>query len=172
MAGERMKRRKGFYSISVVAKMFEVHQQTIRLYEKEGLINPHRSEGNTRQFTDEDVDQLEKIIYLTHKLGINLAGVEMILKLQKKIDKLQGEINKAFESTKSDLDKEAETYASIAREESKQLLAMKAQSKTTPQLPEPKAQRTSKGRATPFAKASKVEDTELGDDLKIDYEDL
>lgn len=168
-----MKRRKGFYSISVVAKMFEVHQQTIRLYEKEGLINPQRSEGNTRQFTDEDVDQLEKIIYLTHKLGINLAGVEMILKLQKKIDKLQGEINKAFENTKNDLEKEAETYAAIAREESKQLLAMKSShSKTTPQLPQPKAPKATKSKSGSFAKEDKVEDTELRDDLKIDYEDL
>lgn len=168
-----MKRRKGFYSISVVAKMFEVHQQTIRLYEKEGLINPQRSEGNTRQFTDEDVDQLEKIIYLTHKLGINLAGVEMILKLQKKIDKLQGEINKAFESTRNDLEKEAETYAAIAREESKQLLAMKStDAKLTPQLPQPKPPRTTKPKVSSFAKENKVEDTELKDDLKIDYEDL
>ena len=80
-----MKRKKGFYSISAVAKMFSIHQQTIRLYEKEGLISPKRSEGNTRLFSEEDVDQLEKIIYLTHQLGVNLVGVEMILKLQKKI---------------------------------------------------------------------------------------
>lgn len=168
-----MKRRKGFYSISVVAKMFEVHQQTIRLYEKEGLISPQRSDGNTRQFTDEDVEQLEKIIYLTHKLGINLAGVEMILKLQKKIDKLQGEINKAFENTKNDLEKEAETYAAIAREEHKQLISLKAsQSKMPAALISPKPIKTIKSKVGPVAKASKVEDTEVEDDLKIDYDDL
>lgn len=165
-----MKRRKGFYSISVVAKMFEVHQQTIRLYEKEGLITPHRSEGNTRQFTDEDVDQLEKIIYLTHKLGINLAGVEMILKLQKKIDRLQDEMNKAFESTKKNLEQEAEVFASGAKEEARQLLELKslAKSKRTPQLPSGTSPRT----GHPVAKEQKEEDTDFESDLKIDYEDL
>ena len=74
-----------------------IHQQTIRLYEKEGLIVPKRSEGNTRLFSEEDVDKLEEIIYLTHQLGINLAGVDMILKLQKKIKRLQNEMNKVFD---------------------------------------------------------------------------
>ena len=78
-----MKRKKGYFSISAVAKMFSVHQQTIRMYEKEGLINPKRSDGNTRLFAEEDVNRLEEVIYLTHKLGINLAGVEMILKQQR-----------------------------------------------------------------------------------------
>jgi len=91
-----MKRKKGYFSISAVAKMFSVHQQTIRLYEKEGLISPKRSEGNTRIFSEEDVDRLEEIIYLTHEVGINLAGVEMIMKLQKKIKVLQSQINTLF----------------------------------------------------------------------------
>ena len=82
-----MKRRKGYYSISIVAKMFDVHQQTIRLYEKEGLITPQRTAGGTRLFSEEDVDRLEEIINLTHKMGVNIAGVEMILKLQRKIKK-------------------------------------------------------------------------------------
>ena len=77
-----MKRKKGYYSISAVAKMFSVHQQTIRLYEKEGLISPKRSAGNTRLFAEDDLDRLEEIIYLTHQLGVNLAGVEMILRLK------------------------------------------------------------------------------------------
>ena len=154
-----MKRRKGFYSISVVAKMFEVHQQTIRLYEKEGLITPHRSEGNTRQFTDEDVDQLEKIIYL--------AGVEMILKLQKKIDRLQDEMNKAFEATKKNLEQEAEGYAEGARDEARQLMLLKsvAKAKKTPALPGAKPTST-------VAKAKKTEDTDFVSELEIDYEDL
>ena len=89
-----MKRKKGFFSISAVAKMFSVHQQTIRLYEKEGLITPKRSEGNTRLFSDEDVERLEEIMYLTHQLGINLAGVEMIFKLKKQIKKMQKNMNR------------------------------------------------------------------------------
>src|SRR5580700_432537 len=104
-----MKRKKGFFSISAVAKMFSVHQQTIRLYEKEGLLNPKRSAGNTRLFSEEDVDQLEEIIYLTHQLGINLAGVEMILKLKKQINKMQKDMNKLFDQTQAELDRETET---------------------------------------------------------------
>lgn len=106
--GPLMKRKKGFYSISVVAKMFSVHQQTIRMYEKEGLITPKRSEGNTRLFAEEDVDRLEEVIYLTHKLGVNLAGVEIILKLQKKIKRMQDEMNKLFQATEGEFDLESQ----------------------------------------------------------------
>lgn len=103
-----MRRKKGFYSISVVAKMFSVHQQTVRMYEKEGLICPKRTSGNTRLFSEEDVDRLEEVINLTHKMGINLAGVEMILKLQKKIKNLQREMNKTFEDLNKQLEDESE----------------------------------------------------------------
>ena len=99
--------------------MFSVHQQTIRLYEKEGLISPKRSAGNTRLFSEEDVDRLEEIIYLTHKLGVNLAGVEVILNLQKKIAKLQGEINKLFEQTQDKLTQEGEEYKESAKKQAK-----------------------------------------------------
>lgn len=102
-----MRRRKGFYSISVVAKMFSVHQQTIRMYEKQGLISPKRSEGNTRLFSEEDVDRLEEVIYLTHKLGVNLVGVEIILRQQKKIKRMQEEINKLFKSAEGEFEQEA-----------------------------------------------------------------
>ncbi|MEX0940623.1 MAG: MerR family transcriptional regulator [Candidatus Babeliales bacterium] len=121
-----MKRKKGYFSISAVAKMFSVHQQTIRLYEKEGLIAPKRTEGNTRLFSEEDVDMLEQVIYLTHELGINLAGVEMVLKLQKQIKKLQKEINRAFENTQEQLDKESELYKGTARQSAQKLLALKS----------------------------------------------
>ena len=78
-----MKKQKGFYSISAVARMFSVHQQTIRLYEREGLIAPKRTPGNTRLFSEEDISKLEEIIFLTHKMGVNLAGVEIVMRLQK-----------------------------------------------------------------------------------------
>ena len=103
MAEKKIKRGKAFFSISAVSKMFSVHQQTIRLYEKEGFINPKRSEGNTRLFSEEDVEKLEEIIYLTHQLGINLAGVEMILQLQKKMKKMQQDMNKIFTETQKEL---------------------------------------------------------------------
>ena len=120
-----MKRRKGYYSISIVAKMFDVHQQTIRLYEKEGLITPQRTAGGTRLFSEEDVDRLEEIINLTHKMGVNIAGVEMILKLQRKIKKLQDDMNKVFEQTKEQLVDESSTLKKQATQQANQLLAYK-----------------------------------------------
>lgn len=120
-----MKRNKGFFSISAVAKMFSVHQQTVRLYEKEGLLTPKRSSGNTRLFSEEDVNRLEEIIYLTHQLGINLAGVEMILKLKKQMSKMQKDMNKIFEETNAELTKEGENAKEQVKSSMKQLLVIK-----------------------------------------------
>ena len=122
-----MNRKKGYFSISAVAQMFSVHQQTIRLYEREGLISPKRSEGNTRLFSEEDIERLEEIINLTHKLGINLAGVEMILKQQKKIEKLQKEINSMFYKLQSELEEEKETTTTRVAHTTKQLAHLKAE---------------------------------------------
>lgn len=120
-----MKRKKGYFSISAVAEMFSVHQQTIRLYEKEGLISPKRSEGNTRLFSEEDLDRLEQIIHLTHVVGINLAGVEMILKLQKKIEKLQTQMNDLFAQTNQELIKETAERKEIINEHARRIANMK-----------------------------------------------
>lgn len=120
-----MKRKKGYFSISAVAKMFSVHQQTIRLYEKEGLISPKRSEGNTRLFSEEDVNRLEEIIHLTHTLGINLAGVEMILRLQKQIKRMQREMNMLFKETQDELTKETEMSKDIIKSAATRLSRMK-----------------------------------------------
>lgn len=120
-----MKRKKGYFSISAVAKMFTVHQQTIRLYEKEGLICPKRSEGNTRLFSEDDVERLEQVIYLTHQLGINLAGVEMILKLQRQIKKLQKEMNTALNSAQHELTKEVEISKISAQASARKLIEIK-----------------------------------------------
>ncbi len=120
-----MKRKKGYFSISAVAKMFSIHQQTIRLYEKEGLIAPKRSEGNTRLFSEEDVNRLEEIIYLTHTLGINLAGVEMILKLQKQIKKLQKEVNQLFKHAHDELVQETLASQQLIKESAQQLAVLK-----------------------------------------------
>lgn len=120
-----LKRKKGYFSISAVAKMFSVHQQTIRLYEKEGLLVPKRSSGNTRLFSEEDVDRLEEIIYLTHQLGINLAGVEMILKLKKQMSKMQKEMNKVFENNQKELDDQIEHSKQTVSTTAKRLLKIK-----------------------------------------------
>jgi MerR family transcriptional regulator/heat shock protein HspR len=123
-----MKRKKGFYSISVVAKMFSVHQQTVRLYEKEGLITPKRTDGNTRLFSEEDVERLEEIIHLTHTLGVNLAGVEMIFKLQKKIKKLQDDMNKLFTQTQTQMNSEVEVLKVNAKKQKDRLVELKQES--------------------------------------------
>lgn len=125
-------RRKGYFSISAVAKMFSVHQQTIRLYEKEGLIAPKRSAGNTRMFSEDDVDRLEQIIYLTHQMGVNLAGVEQVLKLQKQVKRLQSDMNKLFERTQEDLNNEIESTKESVRSNAQLLMKIKQKSTNSP----------------------------------------
>jgi MerR family transcriptional regulator/heat shock protein HspR len=83
---------KAAYMISAVAEQYEIHPQTLRLYEREGLLKPSRSEGNTRLFTDEDLERLEVILHLTRDLGVNLAGVEIILNMREKMDQMQSQI--------------------------------------------------------------------------------
>jgi MerR family transcriptional regulator/heat shock protein HspR len=130
-----VKRKKGYFSISAVAQMFEVHQQTIRLYEREGFIAPKRSEGNTRLFSEEDINQLEEVINLTHRLGINLAGVEMILKQQKKIEKLQKEINSLFKSMHAELEEEQENNKKFVAGATQRLAHLRQPTKKMPQDP-------------------------------------
>jgi MerR family transcriptional regulator/heat shock protein HspR len=120
-----MKKRKGYYSISVVAKMFSVHQQTIRMYEKEGLLTPKRSDGNTRLFSEEDVERLEEIINLTHKMGVNLAGVEVILKLQKKLSKMQQDMNKLFKQMDGDITVQKEVMKADLKQQATRLASLK-----------------------------------------------
>ncbi len=85
----RRRKTKAAYTISVVAEQFDVHPQTLRLYEREGLLKPSRTEGNTRMYTEEDVQQLEVILALTRDLGVNLAGVEIILNMRAKMEEMQ-----------------------------------------------------------------------------------
>lgn len=85
-------RSKAAYMISAVAEQYEIHPQTLRLYEREGLLKPSRSDGNTRLYTDEDLERLEVILKLTRELGVNLAGVEIILNMREKMAAMQGQI--------------------------------------------------------------------------------
>jgi len=80
------------YMISVVAKSYGIHPQTLRLYEREGLLKPSRTEGNTRLYSEEDLRQLEVILNLTRDLGVNLAGVEIILNMRRKMEQMQQEV--------------------------------------------------------------------------------
>jgi MerR family transcriptional regulator/heat shock protein HspR len=80
------------YHISSVAKMYGIHPQTLRLYEREGLLKPSRSEGNTRLYSADDLKRLEIILNLIRDLGVNLAGVEVILNMRAKIERIEGEV--------------------------------------------------------------------------------
>jgi MerR family transcriptional regulator/heat shock protein HspR len=86
------RKSKAAYMISAVAEQYDIHPQTLRLYEREGLLRPSRSEGNTRLYTDEDLDRLEIILKLTRDLGVNLAGVEIILNMLEKMAEMQSQI--------------------------------------------------------------------------------
>jgi MerR family transcriptional regulator/heat shock protein HspR len=92
-----MKKRIRTYTISAVAEMFEIHPQTLRMYEREGLLKPSRSDGNTRVYEDSDLERLEIILSLTRDLGVNLAGVEIILNMREKMDSMQREFERFFE---------------------------------------------------------------------------
>lgn len=92
-----MKRKVRTYTISAVAEQYEIHPQTLRLYEREGLLKPSRSVGNTRLYSDSDLERLEVILSLTRDLGVNLAGVEIILNMRAKMDEMQREFERFFE---------------------------------------------------------------------------
>jgi MerR family transcriptional regulator/heat shock protein HspR len=92
------KPRKAAFMISAVAEQYQLHPQTLRLYEREGLLKPSRSEGNTRLYTEQDLQRLEVILKLTRDLGVNLAGVEIILNMREKMSEMQNQIE-AFVSS-------------------------------------------------------------------------
>jgi MerR family transcriptional regulator/heat shock protein HspR len=97
------KRSKAAYMISSVAEQYGLHPQTLRLYEREGLLKPSRSDGNTRLYTDDDLERLEVILKLTRDLGVNLAGVEIILNMREKMGDMQSQIQQFIATLNSEL---------------------------------------------------------------------
>jgi MerR family transcriptional regulator/heat shock protein HspR len=89
--------------ISVVARMHDIHPQTLRLYEREGLLRPSRTEGNTRLYSEDDLKQLEVILNLTRDLGVNLAGVEIVLNMRRKMEQMQGEVSEFVDYVRQEL---------------------------------------------------------------------
>ena len=89
--------------ISAVARRYNIHPQTLRMYEREGLLTPSRTDGNTRLYSDADLRQLETILSLTRELGVNLAGVEIILNMRGKMDRMQAEVNEFMAYVKNEL---------------------------------------------------------------------
>ncbi len=82
------RRSKGAYMISAVAEMYDIHPQTLRLYEREGLLKPSRTDGNTRLYTDEDLERLEFILNLARDLGVNIAGIAIILQMRERMEEM------------------------------------------------------------------------------------
>jgi MerR family transcriptional regulator/heat shock protein HspR len=94
------------FMISVVSEMLGIHPQTLRLYEREGFIKPKRSGGNTRLFSEEDVEKLEMILRLTRELGVNLAGVDVILSMREKMEQMQRDREETILSLREELARE------------------------------------------------------------------
>ena len=99
----RPKKDKGYFMISVVAKQFEVHPQTLRLYEREGLLKPPRTRGNTRLYSEEDLERLSFILSLTRDLGVNLAGAEIIMEMRRKLEAMQAEMDRFVAGLKEEI---------------------------------------------------------------------
>jgi MerR family transcriptional regulator/heat shock protein HspR len=102
-----VKAKKAGYMISAVAEQFQLHPQTLRMYEREGLLKPSRSEGNTRLYTRDDLERLEVILKLTRDLGVNLAGVEIILNMREKMAEMQRQIEQFVTSLNTEISQRA-----------------------------------------------------------------
>ena len=94
---------QALFMISAVAQRYDIHPQTLRLYEREGLLKPSRTEGNTRLYSQADLERLETILTLTRDLGVNLAGVEIILNMRQKMDRMQHEVNEFMAYVKQEM---------------------------------------------------------------------
>ena len=91
------RKSKGAYMISAVAEMYGIHPQTLRLYEREGLLKPSRTEGNTRLYTDEDLQRLEFILTLARDLGVNISGIAIILQMRERMEEMQANMQQFVE---------------------------------------------------------------------------
>ena len=93
----RRKSRAKYLMISAVAERFDIHPQTLRLYEREGLITPRRSDGNTRLYDEETIRRLEIVLALTREMGVNLAGVEVVLNMREQMDRMRHEMDRVLD---------------------------------------------------------------------------
>ena len=87
------RKKQGAYMISAVAEMYAIHPQTLRLYEREGLLRPSRSDGNTRLYTDEDLERLEFILNLARDLGVNIAGIAIVLQMRERMEAMNAQMS-------------------------------------------------------------------------------
>src|ERR1700722_7130700 len=103
MTNRPRKRAKAGYMISAVAELYKIHPQTLRLSERVGLLKPSRSQGNTRLYTDGDLERLEVILNLTRELGVNLAGIEIILNMRDKMGEMQSQMEEFIKFVRSEV---------------------------------------------------------------------
>ena len=113
MPRRRRDEQRSYVMISVVAERFDVHPQTLRMYEREGLLTPVRSAGNTRLYDEDTIKRLETILFLTRELGVNLAGVEVILNLRHQMSEMQQEVDNLLQIVREQL---REQRAGVRRE--------------------------------------------------------
>jgi MerR family transcriptional regulator, heat shock protein HspR len=97
------RKSKGAYMISAVAEMYEIHPQTLRLYEREGLLQPSRTVGNTRLYTDEDLERLEFILNLARDLGVNIAGIAIILQMRERMEEMNHQMQDFVNYVRSEM---------------------------------------------------------------------
>ena len=97
------RKSKGAYMISAVAEMYEIHPQTLRLYEREGLLKPSRTEGNTRLYTDEDLERLEFILNLARDLGVNIAGIAIVLQMRERMEEMNRQMQSFVENVRTEM---------------------------------------------------------------------
>ncbi len=97
------RKSKGAYMISAVAEMYDIHPQTLRLYEREGLLKPSRTEGNTRLYTDEDIERLEFILNLARDLGVNIAGIAIILQMRERMEEMNRQMHSFVEYVRTEM---------------------------------------------------------------------
>ena len=111
MAVKTKKRAKAGYMISAVAELYKLHPQTLRLYERVGLLKPSRSQGNTRLYTDGDLERLEVILTLARDMGVNLAGIEIILNMREKMVEMEKQMGEFAQVVQQELSRVASSYA-------------------------------------------------------------
>ena len=99
----KRQRKKAAFMISAIAESYGIHPQTLRLYEREGLLKPSRTEGNTRLYTEEDIERLELILNLTRDMGVNLAGVEIVLNMREKMERMHKQMQEFVELVQREL---------------------------------------------------------------------
>ena len=97
------RKKQGAYMISSVAEMYDIHPQTLRLYEREGLLKPSRTEGNTRLYTDEDLERLELVLSLARDLGVNISGIAIIIQMRERIEEMQRQMTEFINYVRSEV---------------------------------------------------------------------